>query len=129
MTKTSYKDSIWHEVKYDPTDKSESYKLYIKPFCHGTPEQWLKFMEDLNLIICGNGLNNNCQACFNVTHSSLKGEALHVFNNKAAEQKEEMRDTHIQCLCTITEHVFPKDNALLKQKMYMHKQPCVSSLK
>jgi hypothetical protein len=38
-TKTSYEDSICHLVKYNPTDKeSESYKLYIKPFSHGTPE-------------------------------------------------------------------------------------------
>ena len=77
-------------------------------------------MEVLNLIICGIGLDNNGWACFNITHSSLKGEALCVFNDKAAEQKEEMRDTHIQCLHAITEHVFPKDNLLLKQKMYMH---------
>jgi hypothetical protein len=41
MTKTPYKDSICHhEVKYDPVNKdSESYKLYIKPFLHGTAEQ------------------------------------------------------------------------------------------
>ena len=45
MTKTSYKDSICHEVKYDPANKaSESYKMYMTAFSHGTPEQWLKFM-------------------------------------------------------------------------------------
>jgi hypothetical protein len=77
-------------------------------------------MEDLNVIICGNGLNDNGCACFNLTHSSLKGESLCVFNDKAAEQKEETKDAHIQCLWTILEHVFPKDNLLLKQKTYMH---------
>jgi hypothetical protein len=35
------------------------------------------------------------------------------------EQEEETRDMHIKCLCAITEHVFPKDNPLLKQKTYM----------
>jgi hypothetical protein len=51
MTKTSYKDSICHEVKYNPANKeSESYKLYIKPFSHGTAEQWLKFMDRLNIF-------------------------------------------------------------------------------
>jgi hypothetical protein len=45
-TKTSYKDSICHEVKYDPTDKEgDTFKKYIKPFSHGTPEEWLKFMN------------------------------------------------------------------------------------
>jgi hypothetical protein len=57
--------------------------------------------------------------CFNLTRSSLKGEALHVFNDKAVEQKEEMRDTHIQCLFAIMEHAFPEDNPLLKQTTYM----------
>jgi hypothetical protein len=120
-----YQDSICHEVKYDPTNKkSDTYKKYIKPFSHCTPEQWLKFMEDLNVIICGNGLNENGldengSACFNLTRSSLKGEALRVFNDKAAEQEEETRDTHFKCLRAITEHMFPKDNPLLKQKTYM----------
>ena len=59
------------------------------------------------------------QRAFNLTHSSLKGEALHVFNDKAAEQEKETKDTQIKCLCAITEHVFPKDNPLLKQKTYM----------
>jgi hypothetical protein len=120
MTKTSYEDIICHEVKYDPNNKQcDTCKKYIKPFSHGTPEQWLKFMEDLNVVIHGNGLNNNGPACFNLTRSSLKGEALHVFNDKAAEQEKETKDTHIKCLCAITEHVFPKDNLLLKQKTYM----------
>jgi hypothetical protein len=115
-----YQDSVCHEVRYDPTDKkSDTYKKYIKPFSYGTPEQWLKFMEDLNVVIHGNGLDKNGSAHFNLTRSSLKGEALHVFNDKAAEQEEETRDTHIQCLSAITEQVFPKDNPLSKQKTYM----------
>jgi hypothetical protein len=120
-TKTSYEDSICHEVKYNPSDKdSETNKLYIKPFSHDMAEQWLKCIEDLNVIIHGNGLDNNGPACFNLTRSSLKGEALCVFNDKAAEQKEEMRDTHVQCLHANMEHEFPKDNPFLKQKTYMH---------
>jgi hypothetical protein len=36
------------------------------------------------------------------------------------EQKEEMKDTHIKCLRTVTEHIFHKENPLWKQKTYMH---------
>jgi hypothetical protein len=87
-----YQDSICHEVKYDRTDKkSDTYKKYIKPFSYGTPEQWLKFMEYLNVIIRGNGLDKNGPARFNLTRSSLKGEALRVFNDKAAEQEQETK--------------------------------------
>jgi hypothetical protein len=51
-TKTPYGDHICHEVKYDPSDKdSEMYKKYMKPFLHGTAEQWQKFMEDINVVI------------------------------------------------------------------------------
>jgi hypothetical protein len=46
-------------------------------------------MEDLNVVIHGNGLDKNGPARFNLTCSSLKGEALRVFNDKAAEQEEE----------------------------------------
>jgi hypothetical protein len=122
-TKTSYEDSICHEVKYNPADKdeSESYKLYIKPFSHGIAEQWLKFKEQLNIVIHGNGLDNDGWACFNVTCSSLKGEALCVFNDKAVEQKEETTDSHVQCLRANTEHVFPADNPLhLNRNFYSH---------
>ena len=105
---TKNEDTICHQVKYNPNDKaSDTYKKYMKPFSHGTPEQWLKFMEALNVVIRGNGLDKNGSACFNLTHSSFKGEALHVFNDKAAEQEKETKDTHIKCLHTITEHVFP----------------------
>jgi hypothetical protein len=71
---TKNEDSICRKVKYDPTDKeSELYKKYMMPFSHGMPEQWLKFMENLNMVIRGNGLNENGHAHFNLTHSSLHG--------------------------------------------------------
>ena len=76
-------------------------------------------MEALNVVISGNGLDENGCVHFNLTRSSLKGEALCIFNDKAAEQEKETKDTHIKCLRAITEHVFPKDNPLQKQKTYM----------
>jgi hypothetical protein len=83
MTKTSCDNEICHEVKYNPTDKkSQSYKLHIKPFLHGTAKQWLKFMDKLNIVIHGNGLNNeDGPVGFNMTSSSLKGKALGIFND------------------------------------------------
>jgi hypothetical protein len=79
------------------------------------------------LVIHSNGLDNNGPVCFNLSHSSLKGEALHVFNDKAAEQEEETTYAHIQCLHAITEHIFPEENPFLKQNIYA--QPCVPSFK
>jgi hypothetical protein len=65
-------------------------------------------------------VDNDSPVCFNVTHSLLKGEALCLFNNKAAEQREETMNGYVQCLRAVMEHVFPKDNLLLKQKTFMH---------
>jgi hypothetical protein len=44
---------------------------------------------------------------------------LRIFNDKTAEQEKETKASHIKCLCAIMEQVFPKDNPLQKQKMYM----------
>jgi hypothetical protein len=55
-------------------------------------------MEQLDIVIHGNGLDSDGLVCFNMTRSLLKGEALHVFNDKAVEQKEETMDSHVQCL-------------------------------
>jgi hypothetical protein len=75
-------------------------------------------MEAPNIVICGKGLDKNGRVHFNLTRSSLiKGEALHVFNDKTMEQEEEMKDTHIKCLHAITEHIFPKD---MQNHMFLH---------
>jgi hypothetical protein len=68
-------------------------------------------------------------ASANLTHSSLKGDVLCIFNDKVAKQEKETKDSHIKCLHIIMEQVFPKDNQLQKQKMHMCKQPHVSALK
>ena len=117
----SHADATIHEVKYNPSvKKSGTYKVYIVPFNFGTAEQWLKFQSKLNLVITGQGLVDDGQACFNVTRSLLKGEALRVFNDKALQLKDETKNNHVKCLQAVTEHVFP-DEALQSQKRYMRR--------
>jgi len=115
----SHKDVTIHEVKYDPSkskEKSGTYKVYLEPFGSGMPEQWLKFKAKLNIIITGNGLAEDGPARFNVTRSSLKDEALRVFEDKAKELSSETTSNH--CLQAITEHVFPH-MALQCQQRFM----------
>ena len=66
---------------------SKRYKKHINPFSYGTAEQWLKFMEDVNIIIRGNGLDNYCLVHFNLTHSLLKGEALCLTRQQNKKKK------------------------------------------
>jgi hypothetical protein len=115
----SYQDSICHEVKYDPTNKKVTHtksisNLSLTVLLSNGSNSWRTSTSSFVEMASKNG-----SACFNLTRSSLKGEALRIFNDKAAEQEEETRDTHIQCLRAITEQVFPKDNPLSKQKTYM----------
>jgi len=118
-TGQSHHDATIHEVKYDPSKKeSSTYKLYLEPFDSGTAEQWLKFKAKLMIVINGNGLNEDGPALFLLTCSSLKGEALRVFQDKAKELKEVTKENHIKCLQAVTKHVFP-DQALRRQKRFM----------
>ena len=50
-------NDICHDVKYDHTKKkSGTYKLYLKPFSNGTPEEWLRFKNKIKIVTDGNGL-------------------------------------------------------------------------
>jgi hypothetical protein len=119
MTTQSYKDAIAHIVKFNPSKrKSGTYKIYLKPFDSGMPEQWLKFMAKLKIIISSNGLMKDGLAHFNMMCSSLKGEALWVFNDKAKELSQETVSNYHKCLQALMEHVFPS-KALQKQKHFM----------
>ena len=86
------RDATAHEVRYESSNKdSATYKVYLSPFDTGSPEQWLKFLTTLNLIMTGNGLVNG-PAQFNLTRALLKGDALQNFNNRARELKTETVD-------------------------------------
>jgi hypothetical protein len=87
---TKNDESICHEVKYNPADKaSESYKIYMTAFSHGMPEQWLKFMEKLNVVIHGNGLDENGHAHFNLPHLRVMHfiSSMIRWQNKKRKQK------------------------------------------
>jgi hypothetical protein len=95
-----------------------TYKVYLSPFDHGSPEEWLKFRTKLNLIIQGNGLKTGPNQ-YNLTRALLKGEALCHFNNKVQELGAMTVAHHTKCMQAITEHIFPK-NALQIQKRHLH---------
>jgi hypothetical protein len=120
MTKTSYKDSICHEVKYNPADKeSDSYKLYIKP------SYMVRVSNGSNSWINSTLLSKAMDWIIVVWHASMWltrsfYSKARLFMSLMTRQwkKEKTKDTHVQCLQAITEHVFPADNPLLKQKTY-----------
>jgi alpha-D-ribose 1-methylphosphonate 5-triphosphate synthase subunit PhnH len=84
-------------------------------------------MEDLNIIIHGNGLNKNGSAHFNLTRSSLKGEALRVFNNKAAEQEEKQETLIFNVSVLLQNKCSQRQSTFQAENLYV--QPRVPSLK
>jgi hypothetical protein len=112
-------EATTREVRYDYTNPdSLTYKVYLSPFDHGSPEEWLKFHTKLNLIIQGNGLTTGPNR-YNLMCALLKGKALCHFNNKVQELDTATVAHHTECMQAVTEHIFPK-NALQTQKRHLH---------
>jgi len=53
-------------------------------------------MAKIKPVTTGNGIQDDGPALFNVTRSSLQGEALRVSNDKAAELKEATKENFKQ---------------------------------
>jgi hypothetical protein len=97
---------VMRQVKYDPADKaSELYKMYMTAFSHSMPEQWLKFMENLNVIIHDNGLDKNGRACFNLTRSSLNPTVKSILPNIHTKRSASSPIQHDLCLPSFSKFI------------------------
>ena len=70
----------------NPTDaSSDMYSLNIRHFCTGTPEEFLKWCKDYDMVISGQNLTNG-PAKYAMARMLLQGDALRVFNNAASTE-------------------------------------------
>ena len=90
----------------------------------GTPENWLKTMEDIDTLIKGQALTTADQK-FTLARAILKGDAKRVFEMQAktiiddADVEEGLTDADFhKCIAAVTKNVFPR-NALAIQKRWM----------
>eukprot|EP00957_Ditylum_brightwellii_P113254 8636382-Ditylum_brightwellii.AAC.1 len=98
-------------------EKLVMYKLVVKYYKVGTPEEWLQFMEAITQVIKGWDIQDGDEA-YSLVKSLLKEDNLQVFQNK--EESQEVKDGAVftKCLAAVTEHVFPK-KACKTQKKYI----------
>eukprot|EP00957_Ditylum_brightwellii_P061336 4655564-Ditylum_brightwellii.AAC.1 len=60
--------------------KSAVYRLMVKYYEVGTPEEWLQFMKAIMQVIKGQDIQDG-DAAYSLVKSLLKGGALQVFQN------------------------------------------------
>ena len=117
LTKGEY---VVLKCRTNPTEESSStYDLPIPYYSTGTPEEWLRFERNLEKAFTGQNLTTGPQqyACL---RRLLEGNALTVFDLKAAELGAQTV-SHLQdILRALRREVFPED-ALQQQKRYMRR--------
>ena len=117
-------------VYSDPSDyQSEKNYINVRIFKVGTPESWLKIIEDIDTLNKGQALNYTSQR-FTLARTILKGDARRAFEQEA---KKAQGDDHNEdnftdvdfdeCIKAVTKHVFPR-NALAIQKRWMRRWMC-----
>ena len=109
---------------------SPTYDLNVPYFDSGTPEEWLKLLENLKRVFTGQNLTT-ASTKYAMTRRLLMGDALSQFDAKAEELRkaaeapeggvwEETDKNLTACLNSVTEKVMPK-RALQTQKRYMRR--------
>ena len=99
---------------------SQTYELSIPYFSTGTPEQWLKFVRDLNRVLVGQNLTTG-PSKYQMARRLLDGDALAKFEERATANGAETNEHFRTTLNEVTTHVFPK-KALAYQKRYMRRE-------
>ena len=80
------------------------YEIQVTHFESGTPEEWLKFMSNIDQVFAGQDVTTG----------------LTVFNTNAATPRSELVSNLKDCLTALTTHIIPV-SALQIQKRYMRR--------
>ena len=98
---------------------SQTYDLPIPYFRTGTPEEYLKWRNNVKKGMAGYGATTGPQK-YSFTRRLLEGDALAAFELKATELATETAPHYNEVMEALTKHVFP-NKALQKQKRYMRR--------
>ena len=139
LPKTLQKDDYLTMKLHSIPKKASSpvYKLNVPYFKNnGTPEEWLKFLQNFKKIIIGQDLTTSATQ-FAMAQCLLTGKTLSQFNKKSkelldkafinasegeaiTEEDIETTDNVMVCMQAVTLTVLPQ-KALQTQKQYMHR--------
>ena len=82
------------------------YEIQVAHFESGTPEEWLKFMSNIDQVFTGQDVTTGPPQ-YSIVRSLLKGDTLTVFNTNAATLRSESVSNLKDCLTALTTHIFP----------------------
>ena len=105
LTKGEY---VVLKCRTDPLDEgSSTYDLPIPYYSTGTPEEWLRFVRNVEKVFVGQNLTTGPQqyAC---VRRLLEGNALTVFDLKAAELGTHTVEHLGEILYSLRDQIFPQ---------------------
>jgi len=73
-------DKVSFNILLDPTDKEDKVKMSIARFGSGTPEEWVKFLQNLNKVISANNWNSKAAQQHSAIKLILKGEVEALYS-------------------------------------------------
>lgn len=113
-------DYVTVKLRSVPSEEnSQTYDLNIGIFRSGTAEAFLEFRRNLKKAIVGQHITTG-PPMFSMARRLMAGDALSVFNNRAAELGAETTANFKQVMNALAAHVFPQ-RALRMQKRYMRR--------
>ena len=120
-TKTYKKeDCVVIKCRSNPSETtSTTYDLSVPMFKDGNPEEWLKWVKNVERAAKGQNMTTG-PTKFALAKRLLDGGALIAFENAATAVATETNESFKQVIKSVTEHVFPK-SAYQKQKSYMRR--------
>ena len=96
-----------YKLRTVPGDSnSPVYELSVPFFSAGTPEEWLKFMKNIQAVFVGQDVTTG-PTQFAMAKALLKGDALSVFETSTLARGTMTVANFKSCLQDITTHVFP----------------------
>ena len=108
------------DLKSNPSDAdSKTYSFSIQLLYKATPEEILKFMDNFNMIINGQGITDAANK-FGMMRNLLRGDALRVFDKEETSLGAQTDANFVAITNSLVEYFFPP-NALITQKRYMRR--------
>ena len=108
------------DLKSNPADAdSKTYSFSIQLLSKATPEEILKFMDNFDMIVRGQGITD-AENKFGMMRNLLRGDALRVFDQEANKMSDKNDANFTKVSNSLVEYFFPP-NALITQKRYMRR--------
>lgn len=113
-------ECLQFKLRSRPTDAdSTTYDLTVGYFRSGTPEEFLRFLRNVNKVFSGQNITTGPER-YAIYRRLLQGDALAAFDRAATKNGTETLDHLKRTVTELKTHVFPR-KAVATQKRYMRR--------